>query len=114
MVDHTLFALTQITPPKPFWQWAVVLFKGIKPTCRHDLFCLTSKVKKEDRLFCCCPYPRENACDFFEWKLEEDPLESFCTTLFSMPPSYRLTVKEIGETFMSRVYEEFLHQILQR
>ena len=66
----------------------------------------TKKVKKEgpnqDRLFYCCPHPRESACDFFEWKPDEDPLEPGCVCLFSMPPSYRYTVRKTGETFTSK------------
>ena len=56
----------------------------------------------QDRLFYCCPHPRESACDFFEWKPDEDPLEPGCVCLFSMPPSYRYTVRKTGETFTSK------------
>ena len=68
--------------------------------------CRTKKVKKEgpnqDRLFYICPHPRESACDFFEWNPDEDPLEPGCVCLFSMPPSYRYTVRKTGETFTSK------------
>ena len=107
--------------PCSFWQWADV-FEGIKPFCRHDLVCRTSKVKKEGpnqgRLFYSCPNDRENSCGFFEWKQKEDesPLFDFCDVFFSSPPSYRYTVKSSEETFTShetdhkKAYEEFLHQ----
>ena len=81
--------------------------------------CRTKKVKKgpnQNRLFYCCPHPRESACDFFAWNPDEDPLEPHGTCLFTMPPSYRYTVRKTGETFTSletdrkRACEEFLRQ----
>ena len=96
------------------------MFESIKPFCRHDLICRTKKVKKEglnqDRLFYCCPHPRESACDFFAWKPDEDPLEPGYVCLFSMPLSYRYTVRKTGEAFTSKetvrkkAYDEFLRQ----
>jgi hypothetical protein len=113
------FVCSERDNPCSFWQWGDV-FEGIKPVCNHNLICRTKKVKKEgpnqDRLFYCCSHPRESACDFFAWKPDEDPLESGCTCLFSMPPSYRYTVRKSGETFTShetdrrKAYEEFLRQ----
>ena len=113
------FVCSERENPCAFWQWGDV-FEGVKPFCSHNLICCTKKVKKEgpnqDRLFYCCPHPRESACDFFAWKPDEDPLEPHGTCLFTMPPSYRYTVKKTGETFMShetdrkKAYEEFLRQ----
>ena len=71
------FVCSQRDNPCSFWQWGDV-FEGVKPVCQHYLICRTKKVKKEgpnqDRLFYCCPHPRESACDFFAWKPDEDPL----------------------------------------
>ena len=113
------FVCSERSNPCSFWKWGDV-FEGIKPFCRHDLTCRTKKVKKEgpnqDRLFYCCPHPRESAYDFFAWKPDENALEPGCVCLFSMPPSYRYTVRKTGETFTSKetdskkAYDEFLRQ----
>ena len=99
------FVFSERDNPCSFWQWGDV-FEGIKPICRHDLICRTKKVMKEgpnqDRLFYCCPHPRECACDFFAWKPDEDPLEQGCVCLFSMPQSYRYTVRKTKEIFTSK------------
>ena len=91
------FVCSERDNPCSFWQWG-----DVKPN--------------QDRLFYCCPHRRESACDSFEWKPDEDPLEPGHVCLFSMPPSYRYTVRKTGEIFTSKqtdrkkAYDEFLRQ----
>ena len=80
------------------------------------------KVKKEGpnkgRSFFCCREREENRCKFFEWANddveEEDPLMPGHIELFSMPPSYKYTVKKTGAMFTShekdrkKAYAEFI------
>ena len=91
------------------------------PLCKHGKPSRMLKVKKEgpnkDRSFFCCREREENRCKFFKWIVgdaEEDPLMPGCIVLFSMPPSYKYTVKKTGAMFTSheqdrkKAYAEFL------
>ena len=65
--------------------------------CLHGLPASSTVTQKGTFCFC-----GENpSCEFFSWKPDEDPLEPHGTGLFTMPPSYRYTVKKTGETFTS-------------
>ena len=91
-----------------------------KPLCKHGKPSRLLKVKKEgpnkDRCFFCCREPKENRCKFFKWLRgePEDPLMPGHICLFSMPPSYKYTVRKTGAMFTSResdrkkAYAEFL------
>ena len=91
------------------------------PLCKHGKPSRMLKVKKEgpnkDRSFFCCREREENRCKFFKWiggDAEEDPLMPGSITLFSMPPSYKYTLKKTGAMFTShekdrkKAYAEFL------
>ena len=91
------------------------------PLCKHGKPSRMLKVKKEgpnkDRSFFCCREREENRCKFFKWvggDAEEDPLMPGSITLFSMPPSYKYTLKKTGAMFPShekdrkKAYAEFL------
>ena len=91
------------------------------PLCKHGKPSRFLKVKKEgpnkDRRFLACNEKKENQCKFFKWYHgpdPEDPLLPGCITLFSMPPSYKYTLKKNGAMFTSshsdrkKAYEEFV------
>ena len=92
------------------------------PLCKHQHPSRVLKVKKEgpnkDRSFFCCREREENRCKFFKWTNEdveeEDPLMPGHIELFSMPPSYKYTVKKTGAMFTShekdrkKAYAEFI------
>ena len=91
------------------------------PLCKHQWPSRMLKVKKEgpnkDRSFFCCREPAEKRCKFFKWAdddVEEDPLMPGRIELFSMPPSYKYTVKKTGAMFTShekdrkKAYAEFI------
>ena len=94
-----------------------------KPLCLHRKPSRLLRVKKEgpnkDRCFFCCAEKRQdNKCQFFEWFKgpdPEDPLMPGSICLFSMPPSYKYTLKKNGAMFTScesdrkKAYEEFVH-----
>ena len=93
-----------------------------KPLCKHGKPSGLFRVKKEgpnkDRMFFRCR-EKENTCKFFKWFYgpdPEDPLLPGCITLFSMPPSYKYTVKKTGAMFTSsekdrkKAYAEFLQK----
>ena len=123
------------TCPKDYFEWGDQTIVTT-PLCKHEKPCKLQKVKKEGRnqgrRFFCCPEQKENGCKFFKWvetpepkqtdetphprKPDEDPLEMWSVSLFSMPPSYRYTVKNTGETFTTsernhkKACEEYLRQ----
>ena len=91
------------------------------PLCKHGKPSRLLSVKKEgpnkDRRFLVCNEKKENQCKFFRWYHgpdPEDPLLPGCITLFSMPPSYKYTLKKNGAMFTSshsdrkKAYEEFV------
>ena len=91
------------------------------PLCKHQYPSRMLKVKKEgpnkDRSFFCCREREEKRCKFFKWAdddVEEDPLMPGHIELFSMPPSYKYTVKKTGAMFTShekdrkKAYAEFI------
>ena len=91
------------------------------PLCKHQWPSRMQKVKKEGpnkgRSFFCCREREENRCKFFRWadnNDEEDPLMPGHIELFSMPPSYKYTVKKTGAMFTShekdrkKAYAEFV------
>ena len=91
------------------------------PLCKHQWPSRMLKVKKEgpnkDRSFFCCREPAEHRCKFFKWvddDVEEDPLIPGHIELFSIPPSYKYTVKKTGAMFTShekdrkKAYTEFI------
>ena len=92
-----------------------------KPLCDHGKPPRMLRVKKEgpnkDRYFFCCRESEENRCKFFKWfkgSDPEDPLMPGHIELFSMPPSYKYTVKKTGAMFTShekdrkKAYAEFI------
>ena len=92
------------------------------PLCKHQWPSRMLKVKKEGpnkgRSFFCCREREENRCKFFKWvdnnDEEEDPLMPGHIELFSMPPSYKYTLKKTGAMFTShekdrkKAYAEFV------
>ena len=102
------FVCSEKGNPCSFWQWG----DEARPLCFHGLQCITRKVKKDGanqgHLFYTCSKGKVESCNYFEWRdrkvcneVDEDPLESFCIEYFSMPPSYKYTVKKTGESFQS-------------
>jgi hypothetical protein len=79
------------------------------------MVCGERKVKKDgpnqNRLFYCCP--KEDSCDFVEWKQQEPRVINTCIVLFSNPLQYQYLTEETGETFNSsksntkEAYDEF-------
>ena len=93
-----------------------------KPLCKHGNPSRLNVVKKEGpnkgQKFFGCAEQKENQCKFFQWHDEddEDPLLPGSICLFSMPPSYKYTVKKTGAMFTSsekdrkKAYAEFLRK----
>ena len=90
------------------------------PLCKHGqpsrLFTVKKEGPNKDRSFFSCRERDENRCKFFKWTedVEEDPLAPGHIELFSMPPSYKYTVKKTGAMFTShekdrkKAYTEFI------
>jgi hypothetical protein len=68
------------------------------------------------RFSAACPNGKDNSCSYFEWtpSEEDNPICPLYEVNFSMPPSYKYTIKRTGEKFTSRcgdrmkAYKEYL------
>jgi hypothetical protein len=72
-----------------FWQWGDI-FHNPSRRCGHGLVCRIRKDgSNQNPLFCCC-IRHNDACNFFEWKSEEDSprISEWC-----FPTLYNISIK---------------------